>query len=213
MRRVGPLLLLLSIVPGCDRDGRDGADDLRGEVALLRESIVTHQSVIGQLQLRVEELESGLAEERSARREGDASREVLPGVAPVPGAAEQTIVPQCEGGSCTLTRGELDQLLGNPEYLARAGRIIPVIKDGTPNGFKVYGIRTDSLFARIGLKNGDTVQALGDVELRGVEAALAAVKALEGKDRVVIRGVRKDQPLAIEIAIRPDAAAPAPSKP
>lgn len=38
----------------------------------------------------------------------------------------------------------LEKILGNPRELARGARIVPCIKDGAPNGFKLYAIRPRS---------------------------------------------------------------------
>ena len=42
----------------------------------------------------------------------------------------------------------------------RGARIVPAVKDGKPDGFKLYAVRPDSLLAALGLHNGDTVTAI-----------------------------------------------------
>ena len=37
---------------------------------------------------------------------------------------------------------------------------MPAVKNGKPDGFKLYAVRPDSLLAALGLHNGDTVTAI-----------------------------------------------------
>jgi hypothetical protein len=197
--RVRAILCVLLLTAACDQE-------TRAELAVLRERVISQESTISRLHQRVEDLAAELEKERGERREADAARERLPPVAEVPELA-LPVTPKCEGTACTLTRAEIDALLENPGQLAKQARIIPVIKDGKANGFKVFGIRAGSLFSSIGIQNGDTIDGLAGVPLTDVESAMRAVAAMKTLDTVVIKGTRKDQPFELSLAIAAETAA------
>lgn len=188
-----PILCVLLLTPACDQG-------TRAEVALLREQVTTQEATISLLHRRVEELAADLEKERTERREADAAREQMPPVAET-AEASLPVALKCVGNRCTLTREEVDALLDNPGRLAKEARIVPAIKDGKTSGFKLFGIRAGSLFASIGLQNGDTVTELAGVPLTDVEAAMRAVEAAKKVDAVVFKGTRKDQPFELSVAV------------
>lgn len=190
-------MVLLVGLAGCDQK-------LREEVAVLREEVAAQQASLQALRVRVEQLQEALAREGEARRALELVR-LPPPPAPPPGeppAPAVTFTPTCAGGTCTIARAELEALLADPALLARAARIVPMVKDGQTSGFKVFGIRPGSPLAALGLQNGDTVQEIGGRPLTSVEAALAAYEALKQLDRWGIRGIRKDAPFELVIEVK-----------
>jgi hypothetical protein len=77
-----------------------------------------------------------------------------------------------------VTRALIKQVMDNPMEVAKGARVLPSIQDGKPNGFKLYAIRPTSLYAKLGLRNGDTVTAVNGVALDSPEAALALYETL-----------------------------------
>ena len=151
---VRAILCVLLLTSACDQE-------TRAEVAVLREQVASHEATISLLHRRVEELAVEVEKERNERREADAARERLPPVAET--STDEPAPPvtlKCEGTACTITRAEIDALLANPGRLSKQARIVPVLKDGESGGFKVFGMRAGSLFASIGLQNGDVVLTL-----------------------------------------------------
>ena len=59
-----------------------------------------------------------------------------------------------------LDRKEVDSAL--PEYmqLMREIRVRPHLEEGQPGGFLIYNIEPGSIFARMGLENGDVIMAV-----------------------------------------------------
>jgi general secretion pathway protein C len=55
---------------------------------------------------------------------------------------------------------------------ARGARMVPAVKDGKPIGFKLYAIKQGSLYAQLGLNNGDIVRAVGGRPLTAADTAL-----------------------------------------
>ena len=65
----------------------------------------------------------------------------------------------------------------------------------------LFGIRPGSLFASLGLQNGDSVTEFAGVPLTDMEAAMRAFGAARKLDEVVIKGIRKNEPFELSIAV------------
>jgi hypothetical protein len=111
---------------------------------------------------------------------------------PLPPGLEQAI--RCPGeNQCTIDRGYLEELLANPESLARQARIMPSIKDGEMRGFKMYGIRPGSLPKLLGYKNGDTVLSINGMPLTSMDGAMAMYSHLRRADSLSVEIERKGE--------------------
>lgn len=104
-----------------------------------------------------------------------------------------------EQGRCVLPRTVLEQALTNPASLTKQARIMPSVRDGVARGFKLYGIRPDSLPRELGFKNGDLLKSVNGLPLGGVDQALAAYAKLRRSDKLVLEIERKGLTLSKEI--------------
>lgn len=96
----------------------------------------------------------------------------------------------------------VEAMLANPAGLARGARIVPSVKDGIANGFKIYAVRPSSIFAALGLKNGDTIHRVNDHELTSPDKALEAYTALRAVDELRVELSRRGQRLTLTWRIR-----------
>lgn len=102
----------------------------------------------------------------------------------------------------TITRALIERVLADPMTLGGGARLVPSIANGTPNGFKLYAIRPKSLFARVGLVNGDTVRRINNRELTSPDKALEVYASLRDATELVVDLTRAGKPMALTIAIR-----------
>ncbi len=184
-------MVLLCGLSGCDQG-------VRAEVAELRAEVARQAGAQAALRDRIEQLEVELAREAAARIDGD-ERRATP---PEPELPEAVLNAVCAGGTCTVTRAEVDALFAAPDAVMRSARIIPAMEGGKTLGFKLFGIRPGSPFANLGLLNGDQVTEIGGRTLDSVEAVLAALPELKKLSKWVIRGTRKGAPLEITVALK-----------
>jgi len=63
--------------------------------------------------------------------------------------------------------------------LMKQARIRPFFSDGKPNGLLLYGIRNDSVFQQIGLKNGDIIKAINGNQTLSAKDALTIYQSLD----------------------------------
>ena len=72
----------------------------------------------------------------------------------------------------------LRKILKDLNIVARQVRIVPSFKDGRSIGFKLFSIRSESLFAYMGIKSGDIITAINDISVDSPESALKAYKTV-----------------------------------
>ena len=87
-----------------------------------------------------------------------------------------------------------DKVLANPMAVARGARVVPSVKNGQPDGFKLYAIRPGSVYARLGFENGDTIHAINGQSISGVDKALEAYNAVKDAKRLEVTITRRGQP-------------------
>ena len=93
------------------------------------------------------------------------------------------------------------QILENPMSVVRGARIVPSIKNGQANGFKLYAIRPASLYAKIGLMNGDTIHSINGFTLTSPDKAVYIYTKMKNAQHLVIDVTRRGQPMRLLYAI------------
>jgi hypothetical protein len=96
----------------------------------------------------------------------------------------------------------VEKILQNPMAVAKGARVVPAVKNGKPDGFKLYAIRYNSPWARLGLLNGDTVQAINGFRLESADKALEVYTALREAKSLDIELERRGAPVRLYITIK-----------
>jgi general secretion pathway protein C len=94
-----------------------------------------------------------------------------------------------------VPRNEVDKALANLNDLAMQARIVPAFKDGQAEGFKLFSIRPDSLYSKIGIVNGDVIKRINGFEMNSPEKALEVYTKLKDANRIDIEVDRNGQTL------------------
>ena len=89
---------------------------------------------------------------------------------PIPG--DMTGVNKVSDTDYRVDRAELDRTLANLNEVATQARIVPSFKNGKPNGFKLFSIKPGSIFAKIGMQNGDVIQKINGYDMNSPDRAL-----------------------------------------
>ena len=113
---------------------------------------------------------------------------------------------------CELLRSQLNQLLSNPDLLARKMRVVPAFSEGQQTGFKLYGIRASSFPRMLGFKNGDLIRSVNGRALNSLDEAMASYATLRNASEVELEIERKGQPRRLQIVFV-DALAGIPAQP
>jgi general secretion pathway protein C len=101
-----------------------------------------------------------------------------------------------------VQRGTVDSLLGNMSVLSRSARIVPEIRDGRAAGFRLFSVRPDGPFAKIGLQNGDVISAINGLEMTSPDKALEVYTKLKSASHLSVGLERSGQKITKEYNIR-----------
>ncbi|HSP80840.1 MAG TPA: type II secretion system protein GspC [Myxococcaceae bacterium] len=101
-----------------------------------------------------------------------------------------------------VPRSEIDKTLANLNQVAMQARIVPAFKDGQAQGFKLFSIRPDSIYSKIGVQNGDVIKRINGFELNSPEKALEVYTKLKEASRIEIELERNGSSIRKNYQIR-----------
>lgn len=106
-------------------------------------------------------------------------------------------VREIEEGVYEVDQKMLEELLSDPNQFVNQARVIP-----QENGLRFFAIRPNSIFFKIGIRNGDILHRINDVELGNVENALKLFEELRGESSFNVDLTRGGQNLTYEYVVR-----------
>ena len=99
-------------------------------------------------------------------------------------------VSKVSEGVYQIERRMFDELLAEPGSLITEARVVP-----RNDGIKIFGVKSRSVFYKMGLRNGDVVHQINEVALNDVQSALSLFTDLRGQSEFTVdftrRGTRK----------------------
>jgi general secretion pathway protein C len=104
-------------------------------------------------------------------------------------------VKQLSDNDYEIPRAEIDKTLSNLNDVAMQARIVPAFKDGQAQGFKLFSIRPDSIYTKIGIQNGDVIKRINGFDLNSPEKALEIYSKLKESSRIDIEVERNGAPV------------------
>jgi len=126
------------------------------------------------------------------------------GVSPLPAPGVAQVQHEGGGGDgvrqlsenqYVVARSEINSALTNLSDLATKARIVPSFKNGVANGFKLFSIVPDSLYAKIGIQNGDVIRRINGYEMNSPDKALEIYQKLRDASRIEIEIERRGETL------------------
>ncbi len=102
------------------------------------------------------------------------------------------------GEKTSLSRSLVDEALGNINKLMGDVRVRPHFSRGKPDGLLLYGIKKDSLFQTMGLKNGDIIMGVDGREIESVDDALTFYEQLKESSDVNVQIKRRGRTKEIQ---------------
>jgi general secretion pathway protein C len=92
----------------------------------------------------------------------------------------------------------IENTLSNLNSIATQARIVPSFKNGVANGFKLFSIQPGSLYAAIGVENGDVIQKINGYEINSPDKALEVYQKLRDSRHITIEIERGGQAIRKE---------------
>ncbi len=112
---------------------------------------------------------------------------------PIPGMVQRggaDGVRQLSEDHYVVARSEL-----NLADLATKARIVPSFKNGVADGFKFFSIVPDSLYAKVGIQNGDVIRRINGYEMNSPDKALEIYQKLRDASRLEVEIERRGETL------------------
>ena len=129
---------------------------------------------------------------------------------PVATNTNRTVQPASKGGGQSdeginkisdneyeISRELLEDVLSDPTNIVQQARVIP-----QQDGLRFFGIRSNSIFWKIGIKNGDTLHRINNVELSDVERALGVFEELRSQSSFTIDFTRAGKQYSYQYVVK-----------
>jgi general secretion pathway protein C len=101
----------------------------------------------------------------------------------------------------TLKRSRIESAVKDVNTLMKQVRIRPHFTSGKPDGFRLTGIRPNSIFYNMGLKSGDIITGVNNNTIESVDDVLKFYQSLQSSSRVALQVKRRGRPKTINYNI------------
>ena len=127
------------------------------------------------------------------------------GIEKVSGSQEirkpSTELGETSSQNINVKRSQIDTAIKDVNTLMKQIRIRPNFKNGKPDGFRLTGIRPNSIFYKMGLKSGDVIMGVDGKDIESVDDALKFYQNLQSSSKVQLQIKRRGQLKTIDYRI------------
>ena len=112
----------------------------------------------------------------------------VPAAAPAPDQANtDPHIQQVSENEYNIDKSEVNAALDNMNQLFTQIRAVPHFDGGKSTGFRLFAIRQNSIFDKIGLRNGDIIQSINGNDLNDPANALALFQQLRDQNQLTVQ--------------------------
>lgn len=140
-------------------------------------------------------LHNGAKEELSMYEEGNQGVENAPSIGGynIQKVGQSSyVIPESQFKSATQNMGEL---------LTQA-RVVPNIEGNRINGYRIFAITPGSIYANIGLQDGDIIHSVNGIQVTTPESALQLFQQLQNERRFTVSIDRNGQPMTLNYTVQ-----------
>jgi general secretion pathway protein C len=112
------------------------------------------------------------------------------------------LAAQTGAGNYVVDQRALNAALDNIGQAMTDARLLPSVKDGKVEGFRVTEVKPQGIFGTIGIKNGDVLLRMNDFPIDSPEKAIQSFASLKGQSRIKLDLIRDGQPTTFNYDIR-----------
>lgn len=102
----------------------------------------------------------------------------------------------------TISRTLLQDNINNMAQMMSKVRVMPYMKDGKPEGFRVSQIRDDSIFKSMGFQNGDVIRSINGLDILSADDMMKAYNALRDSSSFSVTILRNNQSRTLNLRVR-----------
>lgn len=107
-----------------------------------------------------------------------------------------------DGNKVTVSKAKVDSTLQDLNQVIQQARMVPNYENGQVDGFKIFGIRSGSIFQDLGLQNGDVINNINGTQIDSLEKALPMLQLLKTESSYTIDITRKGAKQTMSINIQ-----------
>lgn len=122
--------------------------------------------------------------------------------APPPAGAPAGLAAQVGAGSYVVDQRALNAALDNIGQAMTDARLLPSVKEGKVEGFRVSEVKPAGVFGMVGIRNGDVLLRINDFPIDSPEKAIQSFVSLKGQSRIKLDLIRDGQPTTFNYDIR-----------
>jgi general secretion pathway protein C len=111
-------------------------------------------------------------------------------------------VKQTSDNEYVVDESEVQNALANINQLLTQIRVVPNFQDGKADGFKVFAIKPESIFAKVGLQNGDVIRKVNNNDITSPEKAFQLFQELRNEKDFTVEISRRGQTQSLSYEIR-----------
>lgn len=114
-------------------------------------------------------------------------------VASLPQTTQPFDVRQEGANRYVISKDEVERSTQNLGKLMTEARLVPNLEGGKINGYKIFAIKPDSLYTKIGLQNGDIIYKVNGIDISDPERAFQLFQQLKNERYFQVEVVRNNQ--------------------
>ena len=111
-------------------------------------------------------------------------------------------IKKLDDNTFEISKDLVAKVTENPMAFMKGARVVPAMKNGKPEGIKLYAIRPSSPYAKLGLTNGDTLTSVNGLEITSAEKGLEIYQKLRSSTSLEVEVIRRGKPVTLKYSIK-----------
>lgn len=118
------------------------------------------------------------------------------------GVESPGLIKSMSAGTYVVDKKMILHAIDNPNELMTDARLMPNIVEGKQEGFILREVKSNGLYQKLGLQNGDVLLRINEYNIVNPEAALHAFYAMRGLDRIQLDVIRSGSRMTMTYLIK-----------
>ncbi len=111
-------------------------------------------------------------------------------------------IQQVSKGNYVIPENQFKSATQNMGTLLTQARVVPNLADGRIDGYKIFAITPGSLYANIGLQDGDVIHSVNGIQVTTPESAMQLFQQLQNERRFTVNVSRNGQSMTLNYTVQ-----------